>query len=322
MAGAALLLGTSCGEDDPPVPEPPVVVPEPQPEPEPTPGESVGACYLRVVPDWSDALSEETVPDTYTLLIGERKITAEAHNIYMYSDSLAVGSYALTAYNEPKGITLTENMAEIDRTEEGSLIALPGYLFAADTTVAVAKGDTATVSLTMRRLTAPIALRLDFTEAAEVKEAEATLSGLIAAIHLPDGEPMESTAGKETLTQMAYEEQDGHRGITLRSRGFGIRKGASQILSARITLADGRVLQFRVDLSEYLSDLDPLEPIQLKTEIDTTKPDEPDPEDPQPDPTPDPEPEPEPQPEPGTPADISSSIKDWTIVKGGDIEAK
>lgn len=313
------MLGTSCGEDDPPVPEPPVVVPEPELKPEPTPGDSTGACYLCVVPDWSDALSEETVPDTYNLLIGERKITTEAHNIYMYSDSLAAGSYALTAYNEPKGITLTENMAEIDRTVEGSLIALPGYLFAADTTVAVAKRDTAAVSLAMRRLTAPIALRLDFTEATEVKNVEATLSGLIAAIHLPDGRPAAPADQEEGLTQMAYEPLADHRGITLRSHGFGIRKGEPQILSARITLADGRVLQFRADLSDYLDGFGPLEPILLKTEIDTAKPEEPELD---PDPDPDPTPDPEPDPEPGTTADISSSIKGWTVIDGGDIEAK
>ena len=227
--------------------------------------------------------------------------------------------------------------------EDGLLAALPGYLFAGDTTVSVEAGDTALVSLQMRRLLSPITLTLNFTDTAKVADVDATLTGLIASIHLPDGTPAGDNALRSTggnTARMAYEALPEDKGIRLLLRTFGIVKEASQILKVTITLADGRVLTFESDLTGFLDDFAHLEPIALENKLDTAKPEEPTPDpepepepepeptpDPEPEPTPEPEPEPEPEdppyhpdwppynpdpePEPQEPVDVSSQIKDW-----------
>ena len=189
LLGAALCLAPACGDDDEPLPDVPVrPTPEPEPTPEPAPADTTTLRCLAIRADWSEALAEATIPGTYRLRIGEESLTADARILYMYSDSIAEGPYALLAYNKPEGITLgADSVATIDRTEDGQLTALPGYLFAADTTVTVATGDTADVTLAMRRLVHPITLTLRFSKPAKVARMEATLSGLITAIRLPDG---------------------------------------------------------------------------------------------------------------------------------------
>ena len=82
----------------------------------------------------------------------------------MYEDSTTTEPYSILAYNQPEGITITDSIATINETEDGLLTALPEYLFATDTTVEVAAGDTALVPLPMRRLLSPITLTLHFTE--------------------------------------------------------------------------------------------------------------------------------------------------------------
>ena len=81
----------------------------------------------------------------------------------MYTDSTSAEPYEIIAYNEPNDVVISGNDAVISTDDNGLLAALPGYLFAGDTTISVEAGDTALVSLRMRRLLSPITLTLNFT---------------------------------------------------------------------------------------------------------------------------------------------------------------
>ena len=280
--------------------------------------------------DWSEALAKEDIPSIYNLFIGDTVIKAESLYNIMYKDSTSAEPYEIIAYNEPNDVVISGNDAVISTDEDGLLAALPSYLFAGDTTVSVEAGDTAIVSLQMRRLLFPITLTLNFSDTAKVADVDATLTGLIASIHLPDGTPtgdntLRSTSG--STARMAYEALPEDKGIRLLLRTFGIVKEASQILKVTITLADGRVLTFESDLTGLLDDFAHLEPIALENRLDTVKPEEPEPTpEPEPEPTPEPESEPEdppyrpphpdPDPDPDVSADTESTITDWT--QGGE----
>ena len=205
--------------------------------------------------------------------------------------------------------------------EDTLLSALPDYLFAADTTAMVEAGDTATVNLRMHRLVMPITLTLHFSEPAEVADVRGTLSGLISSIRLRDGTPVKTEAGTRSEADaiiakalMAYEVLPDNEGIRLLVRTFGIDREERQQLDAVITLADGRVLELHVDMTEALRDSEHLEAIALENSIDTAKPE----------PEPDPEPEDPPRPphRPKVPIDVSGTINDWKEVNGESVEAK
>ena len=336
LIGVTLLFPTAC--EDEPIPEPtptPQPKPEPEPTPEPTPTDTVKTKCLHIVADWSDALSEADIPTTYHVFIGDTAIKADALYNIMYTDSTSAEPYEIIAYNEPNDVVISGNDAVISTDEDGLLAALPGYLFAGDTTVSVEAGDTALVSLQMRRLLSPITLTLNFTDTAKVADVEATLTGLIASIHLPDGTPTGDNALRSTggsTARMAYEALPEDKGIRLLLRTFGIVREAQQLLKVTITLADGRVLTFESDLTGLLDDFAHLAPIALENKLDTAKPEEPEPE-PEPEPTPEPEPEPTPEPEPepedppyrpphrpNTPADATGTIDNWVIVEEDNID--
>ena len=327
-AVAVVCLGgfTACGDDEPLPPDPTPVVPDPEPEPdpEPVPEDTVRARTLRIVPDWSDALAEEHLPGSYKLAIGDTTLTAsDIHIPILYRDSVQTGPYRLVAYNEPKGITITpDSIATIQTVEDTLLAALPDYLFAADTTVTVEAGDTLTVPLRMRRLVMPITLTLNFTEPAEVTDVRGTLSGLISSIHLPDGTPVKTETGTRSEADatiikalMAYEILPDNEGIRLLVRTFGIDREERQQLDAVITLADGRVLELHVDMTEDLRGYEHLETIALENSIDTAKPE------PEPEPEPEDPPRPPHRPDPD-PVDVSGSISAWTPVSGGNVDAE
>ena len=335
-AVAVVCLGgfTACGDDEPLPPDPTPVVPEPEPEPdpEPVPEDTVRARTLRIEPDWIDALAEEHLPGSYKLAIGDTTLTiADIHIPILYRDSVQTGPYRLVAYNEPKGIAITpDSIATIQTVEDTLLAALPDYLFAADTTATVEAGDTLTVPLRMRRLVMPIILTLNFTEPAEVTDVRGTLSGLISSIRLPDGTPVEAEAGTRSEADatsskalMAYEILPDNDGIRLLVRTFGIDREERQQLDVIITLADGRVLELHVDMTEALRNFGHLAPIALENSIDTAKPD-PEPE-PDPEPTPEPDPEPEDPPyrpphRPKVPIDVSATISNWETIEEDNID--
>ena len=312
MLFSSPFLFSACGDDDPvvtvePTPEPepepePEPTPDPDPEPEPVPEPTAG--YLFFEPDWAEALAETNVPDAYLIYIGDTINAEIPADGYLYPDSLPARAYTLAAWNEAEHISIAENVATIANAND-TLVALPGYLFASDTTAVVTAGDTLRMELKMRRLIKPVTLKLNFTEACEVVQSEASLSGLIASVALPEGVPVKgsdaSRASRSSFPHTAWFDvevlADGS-GVVLRLRTFGVWTSMKQALSVSLRLADGRALAYTSDLT---GKLDGLAPITLEAELDTKKP----------------VPEPEPDPEP---VDVSGTINDWEVVDGGSVD--
>ena len=139
------------------------------------------------------------------------------------------------------------------------------------------------------------------------------------SITLPDGLPVDSGTVALAIDTIA-----GGKGLVMRLATFGANPDGAQRLEVSVTLADGRTLTFRSDLTGRLEGL---EPIALRNTLDTAKPDEPDepdePEepdepdnpdtpDPEPEPEPEPEPDPDPDPDPDVPVgNIEVEVGDW-----------
>ena len=306
-------MGIVSCDDDPELE--PVPTPQPEPEPTPTPTDTIEVKCLAVQPDWSEALADEDIPTVYNLFIGDTPVTADSHSIYMYSDSVQTAPYSLMAYNEPEGIAVTDDIATIQEDEEGLMTPTPGYLFAADTSVTVAAGDTALVPLRMHRLLTPITLTLNFSQATKVSEVEATLGGLVSAVYLPEGTPADSDVLRSAdgnTARMAWEALPGNKGIKLYLRTFGTLSESKQQLNVSVTLSGNRELTFSSDLSGKLDDLTDSEPVDLENTLDTSTPSKPDPE-----------PERPPyRPDPDEPAETTGSIDEWVVVAGDNVTAK
>lgn len=278
MAGMAALLLTSCVKD----------------ELYDTPHPDKGAVVITT--DWTEALAESTVPETYLLCMDKGKPVQADEKELCYPDLLTAGTHTLLVYNEPEGMTVEGNTATV-QMQDGMLIPLPGYLFSAEKELDVVPDDTLRITVPMQRRLCPIVLNLDLKgeNTDRIANVEATLSGLSGTVDLRTG-----TSGGENLTarfdvQQTEAKTHAYREGTLemKCRIVGICEGQKQLLSVKVIMNDGYVNTVTSDLTEYLKDLNAnMEPIELEGTVEA-------PQD----------------------GHFSGTIEEWETVSGGDTDA-
>lgn len=259
-----------------------------------TPHPDKGA--VTVTTDWTDALAESTVPDTYFLRMDNGEAVQASEETTVYPDLLAPGAHTLLVYNEPEGIVIEGDAATVQQ-QDGRLTPLPGYLFSAEKELEVVQDDTLHVSVPMVRRLCPIVLNLSLEGAntENIAAVTATLGGMAASVNLRTG-----TVGNENLAvlldvqytdtkERAYTEGK----IEMKCRVVGTSPQERQVLTVKVTMADGYVQTITSDLTDRLKDLNAeMEPIELAGTVEA-------PQD----------------------GHFSGTIKDWDVVSGGDIDA-
>lgn len=235
-----------------------------------TPHPDKGAVVITT--DWTEALAESTVPDTYLLRMDDGKAVQASGETTVYSDLLAPGAHTLLIYNEPEGIMVEGNTASID-LKDRMLVPLPDYLFSAEKQLDVMQDDTLRITIPMQRRLCPIILSLDLNgeNADEIAKIEATLSGMAGSVDLSTGTP-----GGEGLTaRLDVREAEAKTRSTeavaleMKCRVTGTAQGERQILTVKVTMEDGYVSTITSDLTEHLKDLNAdMEPVRLEGSIE------------------------------------------------------
>lgn len=279
MAGMAALLLTSCVKDD--------LYDTPHPD--------KGAVVITT--DWTEALAESTVPETYLLRMdGGEAVQADEKKL-CYPDLLTPGKHTLLVYNEPEGMTVEGNIATV-QMQDGMLIPLPGYLFSAEKELEIVQDDTLRVTVPMKRRLCPIVLNLTLggENTEDIASITATLGGMAASVDLRTG-----AAGSEAATvtlDIKQQVETKARAYTegkleMRCRVVGVNPEERQLLTIEVRMADGYVQTIVSDLTEYLKDLNAdMEPIELEGTVEA-------PQD----------------------GHFSGTIEKWETVSGGDIDA-
>lgn len=114
-----------------------------------TPHPDKGAVV--VTTDWTDALAEATVPDTYFLSMDGNVAKEVQAATNCYPDLLLPGTHTLLIYNEPQGMTISGTTATVNSLKDGTLVPLPEYLFSAVKEPDVVQDDTLRVTVPMIR---------------------------------------------------------------------------------------------------------------------------------------------------------------------------
>lgn len=235
-----------------------------------TPHPDKGAVVITT--DWTEALAESTVPDTYLLRMDDGKAVQASGETTVCPDLLTPGTHTLLIYNEPEGITIADDAATVQQ-KDGMLIPQPGYLFSAEKKLDVVQDDTLRVTIPMQRRLCPIILNLDLNgeNADEIAKIEATLSGMAGSVDLRTGTP-----GGESLTARldvreaeAKARSTDAMALEMKCRVTGTAQGERQILTVKVTMEDGYVSTVTSDLTEHLKDLNAdMEPVRLEGSIE------------------------------------------------------
>ena len=259
-----------------------------------TPHPDKGAVVITT--DWTEALAESTVPDTYLLRMDDGEAVQASGETTVCPDLLTPGTHTLLIYNEPEGITIADDAATVQQ-KDGMLIPLPDDLFSAEANLNVVQDDTLRVTVPMERRLCPIILNLglegDNTD--KIAKIEATLSGMAGSVDLRTGTP-----GGESLTARldvrqaeAKARSTDAMALEMICRVTGTAQGERQILTVKVTMEDGYVSTITSDLTEHLKDLNAdMEPVRLEGSIEA-------PQD----------------------GHFSGTIEGWEEVDGGDTDA-
>lgn len=212
-----------------------------------------------ITADWTEALSEEDIPQVYSLCINNGDVLRSEKRTFCYPELLSPGKYGLFVYNEPEGISINGRTATVEAHSDGLLIAQPEYLFSATRELEIAEDDTLRVSVPMKRLLSPIVMNisLDGENADRVVSAEATLSGVSGAVNLEtaetDNEP-KTVKLNVRLIEPTEGSNDGRK-LELSCRILGICAGQKQNLVVTLTNDDGYVSSVSSDVSDNLEDI-------------------------------------------------------------------
>lgn len=260
-----------------------------------TPHPDKGAVVITT--DWTDALSEATVPDEYCLSMDGGNPERTKERTCCYPSLLEPGRHTLLVYNEPQGMALSGTTATVNAREDGTLEPLPEYLFSAVKEPDVVQDDTLRITVPMERRLCPILLHLSLEgeNTSQIARIDATLSGVSASVDIQTG-----TVGGENATvtldvrqpeasTLAYTEGR----LEMKCRVVGINPQERQLLTITVTMADGYVQTITSDLTENLKDLNAeMEPIELTGKVEA-------PQD----------------------GHFGGTIDNWEVVDGGDIDA-
>lgn len=226
---------------------------------------------IKIMTNWSDALSENTVPETYILLMDTRDaIEVKGYNV-CYPELLTPGKHRLSIYNEAEGFDIIGNKATV-MMENGLLKSMPDYLFSATKEIEVVADDTLYIETPMLRRLCPVTLNFNLSgqNAEKIAQIDVTLSGISSSIDLLTGK-----AGNENQTIRFEVKQQGENGnkfsegaLEMNCRITGVCQEQKQLLSLTITMEDNYINQVTSDLTEFLKDVNTnMKPVVINGEI-------------------------------------------------------
>lgn len=181
--------------------------------------------------------------------------TADGHEgRYTVSDPLPPGEYTVLAYNEPEGITMTDGIARVERTD-GTVRALTDFinpqsdtLYSATERITVVADDTLRMNLDVVQRTRDLHIKLIVTEGdpERIAAVTGTLSGVAEAYDLWN----ETLCGEAVSTRPTFT-RDGDK-VSADLRLLGIM-GDAQTLSILLTFSNGDTQSIESDLTEVLA---------------------------------------------------------------------
>lgn len=199
-----------------------------------TPHPDKGA--LVVTADFSERTEGNAIPDTYVFSVDGKTCDANSAEPFYYPELLPAGVHKLVAYNEPAGMSFTDNVVSVDVLQDGTIEPLPQYLYSYSGSVEAVVDDTVRVTMPMEQRVRDLYLRFNITEGdvARLASVNGTISGAAGAFDVAGG----------TVTGTAVEVVpdfvvDGNS-VDAHVRLLGII-GSKQTLSLNIVFTDGRV---------------------------------------------------------------------------------
>ena len=224
-----------------------------------TPYPDYGRVY--VTTDWSGRSSEASIPDSYTIQIGDKTQQANGEN-NLFEPLLTPGHHKLMMYNSPQDITVDGTVASVRPTADG-ISPMPGYLFASLQDINVQADDTLKVAATMQQYVRRIDIELTVKEGDHdrVASVSASLSGVASKVDMTTFEYSNPSTATNAMANDGYK-------FTVSFRLLGIVPSATNTLVVNVQFTNGETQTIVSDLSGLLRGFNKtVEPLKLTGEL-------------------------------------------------------
>lgn len=257
-----------------------------------------GKGAVVVTTDWKECSSDAVLPEKYILRIGTQEQTVSGET-NAFDALFLPGRQDLLVYNTAEGVTTSGHTATVNTLPDGTLEAMPGYLFSASEELEIEKDDTLRVTAAIRQHIRSLTLMLKLKPGDEERIATtaATLTGIASAVDLTTG-AIAATEGKTVIPVFVPGTDDGGTRaagqplLAATLRLLGVASGERQILTVVLTLSDGHVQTVTTDLTGMLENFrDDMEPLELDATLELP-----------------------------VSAGVSATITGWNVVDNGDIK--
>lgn len=244
--------------------------------------------------DWSHIGTGLTAPASYTVKVGyfEAPVSGTSNTIdYLF----APDTYRILVYNTPEQITVSGSEATVV-APSGDVANMPGWLFTAAQDVVIEKDTDLAIMATMQQQVRELTLVISPTGGAtdRIERIESTLSGVAGTLNLANGTHAEPSKVSPTFTRITEGADAGKWSATVRLLGTA---GAEQKLRAKLLFSGNSPTPVFLDsdLSALLADFNAnkREPLTLGSQVVETP----------------------------TGVGFTTSITDWKVVNGGQVEA-
>lgn len=217
---------------------------------DPTPG------TITLTTDWSRMGDGLTVPDSYTVRVGDYSATVTGPTNTIDNEFVA-GSYHANIYNTAEHISINSATATVEASAappgaSGAFIyGLPGWFFTAALDVTIEEGAQHTFTAIMQQEVQALTFTISPSDdvSAKVESITATLGGLAGAMDIDTRKRSASSSIAMAFTKQA----DGSWSATIRLLGI---VGNSQPMTTTVSFIDGEPADITdtVDIHEAIKD--------------------------------------------------------------------
>lgn len=198
-------------------------------------------------------LPQGTSQDDYTVEIDGTTADGKEGR-YTVSDPLPPREYTVLAYNTPQGVTVTDGIARVERTDGTAraltdfINPLPDYLYSGTERITVVADDTLRMNLDVTQRVRDLHIELTVTEGdpERIAAITGTLSGVAEAYDLRN----ETLYGTAVSTRPTFTRSGDKMSADLRLLGI---MGDAQTLSILLTFSNGDTQSIESDLTEVLA---------------------------------------------------------------------
>lgn len=205
---------------------------------------------VRVATVWGDTPADTIAPaDGYMLRVDEQ-LQEATYATTLFNALLFRGDHYVTAFNQPKGVNVNGDFAEIKRLGDGTLYSFPDMLMVGSKQATVVEGqiNDVTVNLTKQLRNVVFVMEVNAIESVMIDSVTGDVSGIASAYDIIRDVVLTDNPGSVNMKYAFETLSNGKKALVARIQIFGVSLKNNN-LGVHVRLKDGQLLDLGMEIS-------------------------------------------------------------------------